>query len=124
MQLVAIMTNAASGEFSLGIRDSIMIAHSFKGKEFGPAQNMHGATYTVDVDFMREELVDRCNWVIDIGEASNMLHDVLASFNFQNLDDLFPEDNTTTEFMCREIHRRMAAKLHQKEYKGKMRVKL
>lgn len=112
------------GQFTLGIRDSIMIAHSFTGKEFGPAQNMHGATYTVDVDFIRNELEDRCNWVIDIGEASTMLSEVLAAFNFQNLNELFPEDNTTTEFMCREIHRRMVGKLHQKQFSGKLRVKL
>ena len=49
--------------FSLGIRDSIMIAHSFQGEEFGPAQNLHGATYTVDVEFMKPELVEKSNWV-------------------------------------------------------------
>jgi hypothetical protein len=62
-------SSGASEGFSLGIRDSIMIAHSFSGEEFGPAQALHGATYTVDVDFCANELVDKCNWVIDIGKV-------------------------------------------------------
>ena len=49
--------------FSLGIKDSIMIAHSFQGEEFGPAQNLHGATYTVDVEFIKPDLVEKSNWV-------------------------------------------------------------
>jgi hypothetical protein len=58
-----------SSEYCLGIRDSIMIAHSFKGSEFGPAQNLHGATYTVDVEFSKPELVQSSNWVF----SSNIL---------------------------------------------------
>ena len=165
------------GGYSLGLRDSIMIAHSFKGEEFGPAQSMHGATYTVDVEFHVKELVsdplslgytihegmrvhvwcgahafnctairlpnckaeglpsmpqlhsircivlptDECiwmllkkksggvplhqeprlNWVLDIGNGMDILKAVLAQYNFKNLDELFPGENTTTEFMCK-----------------------
>jgi len=116
-------TGDASG-FSLGIRDSIMIAHSFKGEEFGPAQNLHGATYTVDVDFATPSLVDKSNWVIDIGAASDMLAEVLKKYNFQNLDSLFPTENTTTEFMCRAIHNDLASRLKGKCWTGGLRVKL
>ena len=110
--------------FSLGIRDSIMIAHSFVGEEFGPAQNLHGATYTVDVDFLASSLVERCNWVIDIGLASNMVNEILGKYNFKNLNDIFPEDNTTTEFMCQVIHRDLCEKLKESGFTGGLQVKL
>ena len=67
-----------------------MIAHSFSGAEFGPAQNLHGATYTVDVEWVADELCAGPNWVIDIGVASGILSEVLALYNFKNLDDVFP----------------------------------
>eukprot|EP01031_Cornospumella_fuschlensis_P051502 gene51502-62983_t len=101
-----------------------MIAHSFQGKEFGPAQNLHGATYTVDVDFSLPSLVEKSNWVVDIGEACDKLSEVLKEFNYKNLDEIFPQENTTTEFMCREIHRRLAVWLRSKKFKGGLRVKL
>lgn len=110
--------------FSLGIRDSIMIAHSFTGSEFGPAQALHGATYTVDVDFSSPELVPGSNWVIDIGAASEMLSAVLQAYNFRHLNELFPQENTTTEFMCRVIHNDLAARLTDKCWRGGLRVKL
>jgi 6-pyruvoyltetrahydropterin/6-carboxytetrahydropterin synthase len=113
-----------SSGYSLGIRDSIMIAHSFKGEEFGPAQNLHGATYTVDVSFEKEELVEKLNWVIDIGEASTMLSDVLAQYNFKNLDEICGDENTTTEYMCKAIHSAMRERLSAKNFKGGLRVKL
>ena len=109
--------------FSLGVRDSIMIAHSFTGEEFGPAQALHGATYTVDVDFSTPKLVEGSNWVIDIGAASGMLAEVLAKYNFKNLNDVFAE-NTTTEFMCRAIHNDLAIRLRGKCWQGGLRVKL
>jgi len=118
----------AAGEssgFTLGIRDSIMVAHSFKGKEFGPAQAMHGATYTVDVDFAADELVKDVNWVIDIGEASDMVGEVLKQYNFKNLNDVFPEENTTTEFMCKTIHNDLKSRILAKRcFKGRVTVKL
>lgn len=110
--------------FSLGIRDSIMIAHSFT-EEFGPAHNMHGATYTVDVEFSNgSELVKGSNWVIDIGEASDLLAEVLKEYNFKNLNELFPTENTTTEFMCKVIHGDMCEKLKTKDWRGNLSVKL
>jgi 6-pyruvoyl-tetrahydropterin synthase len=115
---------SSGSEFVLGVRDSIMIAHSFKGEEFGPAQNLHGATYTVDVDFSQADLVPGCNWVIDIGQASEKLSEVLKEFNYRNLDDIFPQENTTTEFMCKEIHKRLSKWLLSISYKGGLRVKL
>ena len=101
-----------------------MIAHSFKGEEFGIAQNMHGATYTVDVDLLADSLVEHSNWVIDIGEFSSLLSDVLKQYNFKNLNELFPHDNTTTEFMCKIIHRDLCERLKSKMFKGKCMVKL
>lgn len=101
-----------------------MCTNVILGEEFGPAQNMHGATYTVDVDILTESIVEKSNWVVDIGEFSSMLSDVLSSFNFKNLNELFPTENTTTEFMCRTIHSCLSNKLRSKEFKGKLRVKL
>lgn len=78
---------------------------TIKGEQFGPAQNVHGATYTVDVTFRSKALVPKSNWVVDIGEASTALGSILSKYNFKNLDEVFPEgENTTTEFMCKAIH--------------------
>jgi 6-pyruvoyl-tetrahydropterin synthase len=108
-------TYASPDGFSLGIRDSIMIAHSFAGEQFGPAQQMHGATYTVDVDLCSSELADKLNWVIDIGQFSDLLSEVLKKYNFKCLNDIFPQENTTTEFMCKVIHKDLEHKLKQKQ---------
>jgi len=117
--------NAEENPYTLGIRDSIMIAHSFQGAEFGPAQNMHGATYTVDVDLSSSMLADRLNWVIDIGEFSDIVNMVLKKYNFQNLNDLFPGENTTTEFMCHRIHSDIKTELNNRGYRGnKLQIKL
>ena len=62
---------------------------------------LHGATYTVDVEFKTKSLVPKMNWVVDIGEALATLGKILAQYDFQNLDELFPGENTTTEFMCK-----------------------
>ena len=95
--------------YRLTVRDHVMIAHSFRGEIFGPAQRTHGATYVVDVTFQRRELDDH-DLVVDIGLASEALKAVLAEFNFQNLDELteFQGRNTTTEFMARVIFERLA----------------
>eukprot|EP00960_Hanusia_phi_P076449 768562-Hanusia_phi.AAC.6 len=110
-------------QYSLGLRDSIMIAHSFTGEEFGPAQNMHGATYTVDVEFHVEDLVPRLNWVLDIGEGMTLLKRVLSQYNFKNLNELFPGENTTTEFMCKKIFEGLCKEL-KGNFKGSITVKL
>ncbi|PCM45628.1 6-pyruvoyl trahydropterin synthase family protein [Marinobacter sp. ANT_B65] len=96
--------------FSLTVRDHMMIAHSFNGEIFGPAQKTHGATYVVDVTFERHEL-DKDDLVIDIGRASEVLKQVLGEFNMKNLDDIedFRGRNTTTEFMAKKVFDRMAA---------------
>ncbi|MGP1252869.1 MAG: 6-pyruvoyl trahydropterin synthase family protein [Kiloniellales bacterium] len=98
--------------FSLTVREHIMIAHSFRGEIFGPAQKLHGATYLVDVEFRRPEL-DSAGLVIDIGLASQALKDLLSPLNYRNLDDLpdFAGQNTTTEFMAKVIFDRMAARI-------------
>ena len=98
--------------FSVSVRDHFMIAHSFKGQVFGPAQKLHGATYVVDVEFKRREL-DADGIVVDIGHANDCLREVLATFNFRNLDDepVFRGQNTTTEFMAFVIYERLAAKV-------------
>ena len=98
--------------YSVTVRDRFMIAHSFRGETFGPAQALHGATYVVDVRFEREEL-DSEQLVVDIGLASDVLADVLGEFNFKNLDDLdaFAGQNTTTDFMARVVFDRMATRV-------------
>lgn len=98
--------------YTLAVSDHIMIAHSFKGAIFGPAQQLHGATYGVEVEFRRSGL-DESGLVCDIGLALSTLREVLADLNYRNLDTL-PElagQNTTTEFMAAEIFRRMQARI-------------
>lgn len=98
--------------FSVTVRDHFMIAHSFVGEVFGPAQALHGATYVVDVEFRRPQL-DSDSIVVDIGRATEALKAVLAEFNFKNLDeeDQFRGQNTTTEFMAKVVFDRMAARI-------------
>ena len=114
--------------FSLGIRDSLMIAHSFHNHpSFGPAGGMHGATYTCDVEFLASQLVKEVNWVIDIGKASSILANILAKYNYKNLDEVFPNGElTTTEFMCRQIHMDLCAELKELgcDFQGSICVKL
>ena len=91
--------------FTVEVRDHIMIAHSFRGAVFGPAQKLHGATFVVDVDFRSQEL-DENGIVIDIGRATEALRVILAELNYRNLDEepAFKGRNTTTEFICKYIH--------------------
>ena len=86
-----------------------MIAHSFQGEAFGPAQRLHGATYVVDATFRRAELDDD-GLVVDIGRAGNQLRATLAELTYRNLDDerAFAGKNTTTEFLARVIFDRVA----------------
>jgi 6-pyruvoyltetrahydropterin/6-carboxytetrahydropterin synthase len=94
--------------FSLNVRDHFMIAHSFRGETFGPAQRLHGATYVVDATFRRATL-DADGLVVDIGRAGDVLRSILAALNYRNLDDepAFAGENTTTEFLARAIHDRI-----------------
>lgn len=95
--------------FSITVRDHIMIAHSFTGEVFGPAQRLHGATFVVDVTFRRPEL-DADNIVVDIGRAGEQLGEVLAELNYRNLDDepAFAGVNTSTEALAKVIADRIA----------------
>ena len=98
--------------YSVNVRDHFMIAHSFRGAVFGPAQRLHGATYVVDIEMRRAEL-DADGVVVDIALATEVLRSVLGELNLRNLDDdpAFEGKNTTTEFMARVIFDRIAARI-------------
>eukprot|EP00814_Leptocylindrus_danicus_P017921 CAMPEP_0116016832 /NCGR_PEP_ID=MMETSP0321-20121206/7706_1 /TAXON_ID=163516 /ORGANISM="Leptocylindrus danicus var. danicus, Strain B650" /LENGTH=154 /DNA_ID=CAMNT_0003486947 /DNA_START=51 /DNA_END=515 /DNA_ORIENTATION=- len=114
--------------YALGVRDSFMIGHSFRGNpDFGPAANMHGATYTCDVEFRTAKLHEKNNWVIDIGKALSILSDVLGEYNFKNLDEVFPDETvmTTTEFMAKKVHDGVAKRVKEEcGFSGIITVKL
>jgi len=95
--------------YSLTVCDHIMIAHSFAGAEFGPAQRLHGATFAVEAEFRAPQL-DRLNLLIDIGLARDELRRILAVVDYRNLDDVpaFAGQNTTTEFMAHYIYEQLA----------------
>jgi 6-pyruvoyl-tetrahydropterin synthase len=99
--------------FSVTVRDHMMIAHSFRGDVFGPAQRLHGATYVVDATFRRTDL-DADDVVVDIGRAAEELHSVLAELTHRNLDDepAFASMNTTTEALARVVADRLAERVH------------
>ena len=99
--------------FSVTVRDHMMIAHSFRGEVFGPAQRLHGATYVVDATFRRAD-VDADGIVVDIGRAAEELHAVLAELSYRNLDDEpeFAGMNTTTEALARVVADRLAERVH------------
>ncbi len=98
--------------FSVCVRGHVMIAHSFDGELFGPAQRLHGATYIVDVEFRRPELGTE-GVVVDIGRATTALHALLGELDFKNLDDepAFAGKNTTTEYLASVVFQRMAARI-------------
>jgi 6-pyruvoyl-tetrahydropterin synthase len=100
--------------YTVCVRDHMMIAHSFSGAVFGPAQRLHGATYVVDAEFRRPEL-DEHGIVVDIGLAGTALRDVLAAMNYRNLDaeQEFSGRNTTTEFLARAIFDRLTRAIHE-----------
>lgn len=95
--------------YAVEVRDHIMIAHSFRGEAFGPAQKLHGATFVVDVAFFRKDL-NADGVVVDIGRAHEALKAILAPLNYRNLDELpeFAGRNTTTEVVARFIFDAMA----------------
>jgi 6-pyruvoyl-tetrahydropterin synthase len=96
--------------FAVEVRDHIMIAHSFRGAVFGPAQALHGATFVVDAAFMAEQL-DNNGIVVDIGRAHDVLASILAPLKYQNLDTIpqFKDTNTTTEFLTKHVFDGLAA---------------
>jgi 6-pyruvoyl-tetrahydropterin synthase len=98
--------------FSVTVRDHMMIAHSFHGEVFGPAQRLHGATYVVDATFRRETL-DADNIVVDIGRAAAELHAVVSELSYRNLDEeaTFAGVNTSTEALAKVIADRLAERV-------------
>lgn len=99
--------------FSVTVRDHMMIAHSFHGETFGPAQRLHGATYVVDATFRRAAL-DADGIVVNIGRAAEELHGVLNDLNYRNLDDdpAFAGMNTSTEALAQVVADRLAERVH------------
>jgi 6-pyruvoyl-tetrahydropterin synthase len=99
--------------FSVTVRDHMMVAHSFTGEVFGPAQRLHGATFVVDATFRRPDL-DADGIVVDIGLATEQLKAVLGELTYRNLDDEpdFAGVNTTTEVLARTVADRLAERVH------------
>ena len=111
-------------EYTVRIRKHMMIAHSLPSEAFGPAQNMHGATYVVDAEF-KAPSVDENNIVIDIDIASRTLEEVLKPLNYQNLD-LLPQFEgilTTTEFLAAYIHGKIAESI-KSQFQGQLKITL
>jgi len=100
--------------FRLTVRDRFMIAHSFRGEVFGPAQELHGATYVTELELARPQLDDD-GLVVDIGIAHRILAEALATMNYKNLDEIeaFEGKNTTTEFLAAHIWRLLAARIDE-----------
>ena len=98
--------------FSVTVRDHMMIAHSFRGEVFGPAQRLHGATFVVDATF-RGESLDADNIVVDIGKAARELHSVIGELSYRNLDDepAFAGINTSTEALAKVVADRLAERV-------------
>ncbi len=98
--------------FSVTVRDHMMVAHSFRGEVFGPAQRLHGATYVVDATF-RRAVLDADNTVVDIGRAAEELHAVVSALSYRNLDDEpdFAGVTTTTEVLARVVADRLAERV-------------
>jgi 6-pyruvoyl-tetrahydropterin synthase len=98
--------------FGITVRDHMMVAHSFRGEVFGPAQRLHGATFVVDATFRRAEL-DADDLVVDIGLATTALQAVLGELTYRNLDDdpAFAGRNTSTEFLAKVVADRLAERV-------------
>ena len=100
--------------YSITVSHHFMSAHSLAGDIFGPAQQLHGATYVVEVE-LRQESLDQYGVICDIGRALDLLKSVISEFDYRNLDEIleFREQNTTTEFLAGEIHRRLARRIKE-----------
>jgi 6-pyruvoyl-tetrahydropterin synthase len=100
--------------FGVTVRDHMMVAHSFRGAVFGPAQQLHGATFVVDATF-RGESLDEDGILVDIGRATEALHDVVAALSYRNLDDhpAFAGVNTTTEVLAQHVADRLAERVRE-----------
>ena len=102
--------------FSITVRNNILIAHSLPGEVFGPAQNMHGATYIVDAEFYAKD-INKYNIIMDLGVVTEILSDVLKFYSYKNLDEVeeFKNIITSTEFLAKDIFDRICRRL-QKDY--------
>ena len=102
--------------YSITVRNNILIAHTLPGEVFGPAQNMHGATYVVDAEFFAKEL-NEFNIIMDLGVVTEILADVLKFYSYKNLDEIDEFNNviTTTEFLAKDIFNKITEKL-KKDY--------
>ena len=102
--------------YSITVRNNILIAQTLPGEVFGPAQNMHGATYIVDAEFYSKE-VNKYNIIMDLGVVTEILSDVLKFYSYKNLDEIeeFKNTITSTEFLAKDIFDKISSKL-QKEY--------
>jgi 6-pyruvoyl-tetrahydropterin synthase len=105
--------------FSVTVRDHMMIAHSFRGEVFGPAQRLHGATFVVDVTFRGPEL-DEDDILVDIGLATQQVHEVVGALSYRNLDDepAFEGVNTSTEVLARTVADRVAERVRAGDLGG------
>lgn len=110
--------------FSVAVKDHIMIAHSFRGEVFGPAQALHGATFVITTEY-RSLALDADGIVIDIGKAIEVLGEVLAPLRYRNLDELpeFDGKNTTTEYLAQYVHARVSERVRS-FFEGDLRVVL
>ena len=114
--------------YSIKVRENILIAHSLPGEVFGPAQNMHGATYLVDAEFFTNKL-NEYNIIMDLGIVSKILKDILKIYNYQNLDDVeeFKGIITSTEFLAEDICNKILSKLKNEyidDYKSLKKIKI
>ena len=103
--------------YSITVRNNILIAHSLPGEVFGPAQNMHGATYIVDAEFFAEK-VNKYNILMDLGVVTDFLSEVLKFYSYKNLDEVdeFKGIITSTEFLAKDIYDRICSKLKSNYY--------
>ena len=103
--------------YSITVRNNILIAHSLPGEVFGPAQNMHGATYVVDAEFFADN-VNKYNIIMDLGVVTDILSDVLKFYSYKNLDEVdeFKGIITSTEFLAKDIYDRICSKLKSNYY--------
>ena len=114
--------------YSIKVRENILIAHSLPGEVFGPAQNMHGATYLVDAEFFTDKL-NKYNIIMDLGIVSTILKEILKIYNYQNLDDVeeFKGIITSTEFLAEDICNKILSKLKNEyidDYNSLKKIKI
>lgn len=114
--------------YSITVRNNILIAHSLPGEVFGPAQNMHGATYIVDAEFYSKE-VNKYNIIMDLGVVTDILTDTLKFYSYKNLDEVedFKGIITSTEFLAKDIYDRICLKLKEDyydDYKSLHKIKI